>query len=175
MEAKSYTKIVLAVTSVTLAIFAVTFAATIGPMFMYGGPGLFGMNNIEPGSEEEERILDDIGALSSVRTFKEVFPEYREDHENNRHAVMYFIQARNGNTGNVYSLHVQHQAYNGQVEEYTNCRLIDTGVNDNSVRFPHFGPFDQKNLFLDSTIRDSNCLDDDYYEKYPVLVRDELQ
>lgn len=173
MEVKSYTKIVLVVTSVTLASFALLFMATVGPMFMYGGPGIFGMNNIESGSEEEKEILDDIQALSSVKTFKEVFPEYREDHNNHRHQIAYFVQARNDNTGNIYSLHVQYQTYNNEFEEYTNCKLIDTGVNDNNIRFPHIGPFDQRNLFLDSTIRESNCLDDDYYEKYPVLVRDE--
>ena len=43
-------------------------------------------------------------------------------------------------------------------------------MSDNLISDPFYHDSDAKNLFLDSTIRDSNCLDDDYYEKHSVPV-----
>ena len=142
-------------------------------MMLMSGSGPFGpIQEIKPDSPEEKEILSELKQLSSVVTFKEVYPEFREKFENNGgHRLQYYIQSRNDDTGNVYSLNVQYQNHDKQFHELTTCQLIDTGVNNNRIQDnPLRWHMEHRDLFLDSTIRDSNCLDDDFYEQYPHLV-----
>ena len=169
METKTYAKLAFATSAASLAIIGSIFGIWPVQEFFKAEH-----KTIEPESEREWAMLDVLYRLSSVHAFKETYPDYREEYENRGHEIQYHIQARNNNTGNVYSLQAEYHAYhNDMIVEFTNCRLVDAGMNDNNVPDTFYHDFDAKNLFLDSTIRDSNCLDDDYYEKHPVQVRSE--
>jgi len=141
-------------------------------MFMSGN-GPFDNQQIKQDSPEEDQKIVEIKDMSSVKTFKEINPDFRENIENQGYTIFYFLQSRNDDTGNIYSLNIQYQVYNKQFSESTSCQLADIGVNNNQMSDLQFRNMAHKDLFIDATIRDSKCLDDDFYEQYPHLVQDE--
>ena len=175
METHTFAKIGAITGIIILGIVVGMLIFAVGMMLM-SGAGPFGPNQeIKQDSPEETEILSQLKQLNSVKTFKEIYPTFREEFVNdNGHQLQYYIQARNNDTGNVYSLYIQYQTYNQQFYESTSCQLIDTGINNNRIEDPYRRHGDQKDLFLDSTIRDSNCLDDDFYEKYPHLIEEQV-
>lgn len=174
METHTLTKI-SAITGIIVSGIVVGVLVFAVSMMLMSGGGPFGSNvEIKPDSAEEKEIISQLEQLNSIKTFKEINPKFREKFFNNGgHQLQYYIQARNDNTGNVYSLNIQYQTYNKQFFESTSCQLIDTGINNSRIDDPFRRHGENRDLFLDSTIIDSNCLDDDFYDKYPHLISDE--
>lgn len=174
METRTFAKISAICSIIFVGIIVGILIFIFSMMFMQGN-GPFDNQPIKPDSKEEIKILVDIQELSSVKTFKEINPNFRESHENHGHAIEYYIQARNNMTGNIYSLGIEYRTHNQQFEESTSCQLVDIGVNNNLMQYPQYRHTNQKDLFLDATIMDSKCLDDTFYEQYPHLVKDEIE
>ena len=101
-------------------------------MFMSGN-GPFDNQQIKQDSPEEDQKIVEIKDMSSVKTFKEINPDFRENIENQGYTIFYFLQSRNDDTGNIYSLNIQYQVYNKQFSESTSCQLADIGVNNNQM------------------------------------------
>lgn len=174
METRTYAKISAICSIVFVGIIVGILIFMLSMMFMFGN-GPFDNQPIKEDSKEEIKIFADIQELSSVKTFKEINPDFRESNENQGHAIMYQIQARNNGTGNIYELGIQYSTYNQQFVESTSCHLTDLGVNNNLMQYPQMRHMNQKDLFLDATIMDSKCLDDTFYEQYPHLVQDKIE
>ena len=172
METRTFAKI-SAVCSVVFVGILVGGLIFIFSLMLMSGTGPFDNQPIKQDSPEEKKIIAEMKELSSVKTFKEIYPNFRENIENHGYTVFYFLQSRNDNTANIYSLNIQYQIHNKQFSEVANCQLADIGVNNNQMADLHFRNTGHKDLFLDATIRDSKCLDDDFYEHYPHLVQDD--
>ena len=177
MQQVHYNRISLVVLG--LVVFCTVIAALVlvfflTPMMLYGG-GPFGMG-APPAIPDNvtQDLKDEILALESVTTFKETFPDYRENFEVS-YGVDYVIQARNGNTGNILSLGVSYHPMGppgttDQFRQNSHLQCIpgegifgsEGLMRDAMVRM---GPGDD--LFVHETIKTTDCLDDDWE---PVLV-----
>ncbi len=172
METRTFAKVSAICSIVFVGILVGSLIFIFSLMFMSGN-GPFDNQPIKQDSPEEKQKIAEMKELSSVKTFKEINPDYRENIENQGYGLFYFLQSRNNDTGNIYSLNIQYQVHNKQFTESTSCQLADIGVNDNQINDLRYRNMGHKDLFLDATIRDSKCLDGDFYEQYPHLVQNE--
>jgi len=140
----------------------------LSPMMQFGG-GPFGMGS-PPVIPDD--VLDDlkkeISERESVVTFKDTFPEYRENFEES-YGLEYSLQARNSETGNVLALHVNYHPMGppGSTDKFDsreNLQCIpgeNMYVTERMMPFMHMG-MGGGDLFIHETIKTTNCLDDDW-------------
>ena len=177
MQQAYYNKINLVV--LALVVFCTIIASLVlvfflTPMMQFGG-GPFGMGGPPDIPDNVTQDLEDkIYALESVTTFKDTFPDYRETLKET-YGVEYLIQARNENTGNVFSLQVNYHPMGPpgstdkfQKNEHINCFPGEGIMGSENVMMNQmmFG-MNGEDLFIHETIKNTNCLDDDWE---PVLV-----
>lgn len=142
------------------------------PMMSFGG-GPFGMG-APPNIPDDvlQDLKDEIYSMESVITFKEVFPDYRENLEED-YGVDYVIQSRNENTGNILSLHVRYHPMGppGSTDRFQSTSSLECLPGEGIV-----GPRDMMmdsmfrnvdDLFMHEKIKSTDCLDDDWE---PVMV-----
>ena len=163
----NYIKLIFAMAVVCTAA-VVVVASFVGYLAAFVG---FPFGQLEPVDEQERAQLEEeIAQLDSVLAFKERYPQYREYVENRRD-VLYTIQSRNENTGNILSLNVRY--HNAQIGEYNrieslSCIPSESIIVKGSVEFPHIFP-DAVDLFIVETIQNTHCLDDDYVNKIVII------
>jgi len=180
MQQTTYNKISLA--QLGLVVFCTIIAALVLmffliPMMQFGG-GPFGMG-APPTIPDDvfEEIREEILTKESVKTFKETFPDFREDIKQ-RYGVEYQLQARNPNTGNVLSLDIGYHPMGppgstDQFDSRENLRCIPSkNLVMNQEGFFHMMHGNDGGLFIHESIKSTNCLDDDW--KADMLTVDEL-
>ncbi len=126
-------------------------------------------NSSEISEEKSEQVRKEILETQSVLTFKDAFSEYREEFEDEHNGLKYTLQAQNAKTGNILSLFVhyyQHgipfQSDRSEMRESLSCKPNDDKVVYDNRRSFYGYPHAMKNLFIDETILNSTCLDDDW-------------
>ncbi len=174
MQQSTYNKIGLVVFCTIIAALVAMFFLT--PMMQFGG-GPFGMG--APPNIPDDVIADlkeEISAKESVITFKETFPDYRENYKES-YGLEYSIQARNSNTGNVLALHVNYHPMgppgtSDKFDSRENFQCIpgeNMYVNERMFPMMHMGEAD---LFIHESIKSTNCLEDDWEAQ--MLTAEEL-
>lgn len=169
----------LNIVTLSLVVFCTIVAALVAvffltPMMQFGG-GPFSMG-APPTIPDDvfEDLKTEIYALESVTTFKSTFPDFREKLEQS-YGVEYSIAARNANTGNVFSLNVNYHPMGPpgstdkfQSNERLNCIPGEGIMGPESMMMQNMfrgGP--GEDLFIHETIKNTNCLNDDWE---PVMV-----
>lgn len=158
-----------------VAVLVMVFFLT--PMMQFGG-GPFGMGsppNIpdDVAKDLEEEILK----KESVITFKETFPEYREEFKE-RYGVEYSIQSRNPNTGNVLALNINYHPMGppGSTEKFDSREDLQCIPGENMYMSERMFPMMHRGggagLFIHESIKTTNCLDDDWEAQ--MLTAEEL-
>ena len=176
MQQTYYNKINLVVLALVvfctiIAILVLVFFLT--PMMQFGG-GPFGMGGPPTIPDDVlQNLEDEIYALESVTTFKETFPNYRESFKQT-YGVEYLIQARNENTGNVFSLNVNYNPMGppGSTDKFMknkhlNCFPGEGVVGPESMMMNQMFGMNGEDLFIHETIKNTDCLNDDWQ---PVMV-----
>ena len=145
------------------------------PMMQFGG-GPFGMGQ-PPNIPDDilEELKAEIYESESVITFKDTFPDYREDIKE-EYGVQYTIQSRNDNTSNILSLNINYHPMGppGSTEKFqsrSNLQCIpgEGVIGSGDMMNQMFRGMNDDDLFIHETIKNSNCLDDDWE---PVMVID---
>lgn len=182
MQQSHYNKINLVVLG--LVVFCTFIASLVlvfflAPMMQFGG-GPFGMGS-PPDIPDNvfQDIKNEIYALESVTTFKETFPDYRENLEQN-YGIEYVVQARNENTGNTLSLMINYNPMGppGTSDKFqSNSRMVcipgEGIIGPESMMMQNmFRGMGSEDLFIHETIKTTNCLSDDWQ---PVMIYEKLE
>ena len=179
MQQNVYNK--LGLVQLGLVIFCTIIAALVavfflGPMMQFGG-GPFGMGAPPTIPDDvlkdlEEEILE----KESVITFKEIYPNYRESFKES-YGLEYSIQARNSNTGNVLSLHINYHPMGppGSSDKFDSRENLQCIPGENmyiSDRMHQMMYMGEADLFIHESIKGTNCLEDDWEAQ--MLTAEEL-
>jgi len=169
MQQSIYNK--LSLLQLGFVIFCTIIAALVAvffltPMMQFGG-GPFGMG--APPDIPDDVLSDlkeEILAAESVIVFKETFPDYRDNFEEN-YGVEYSIQARNANTGNVLALYVHYYPMGppGSTDKFDGNENLECIPGENMYIAENMYPMmwgGSADLFIHESIKDTNCLEDDW-------------
>lgn len=169
MQQSIYNK--LGLFTLGLVIFCTIIAALVAvfflsPMMQFGG-GPFGMG-APPTIPDDvtEDLREEILERESVITFKETYPDYRENFKES-YGLEYSIQARNSNTGNVLALHVNYHPMGppGSSDKFDSRENLQCIPGENMYVSERMHPMmymGNADLFIHESIKSTNCLDDDW-------------
>ncbi len=138
----------------------------LSPMMQFGG-GPFGMGAPPTIPDDVTKDLrEEILDRESVITFKETYPDYRENFKES-YGLEYSIQARNSNTGNVLGLHVNYYPMGppGSTDKFDSRENLQCIPGENvyvSERMMPMMFMGEADLFIHESIKSTNCLDDDW-------------
>lgn len=175
MEQSTYIKAIFGLTLAFVIVILIIASTFLIPFIMYGPFSSMIGNDPRLSPEETKPFYDEIKQKSSVKTFKEKFTDYKES-ENNSHNLTYTLQSRNHDTGNILSLDI-YLNFRGmpgadtpyEISEHLTC-IPGQGILGPENKMRGFPPWENNDLFLDQSIKDSTCLDDDYK---PIVISSE--
>ncbi|MCE2507216.1 MAG: hypothetical protein J4F36_12280 [Nitrosopumilaceae archaeon] len=139
----------------------------LAPMMQFGG-GPFGMG-APPNIPDDvlNELKSEIEQRESVITFKDTFPDYRENFKES-YGLEYHIQARNQNTGNVLALFINYHPMGppGTTDKFQDNENLECipgkGIVGSQDMMSHMMRFGGADLFIHEQIKTTDCLDDDW-------------
>lgn len=174
MEQSSYIKAIFGLTLTFVVILLIVVAMFLIPFIMNGPFSAMMGKDMRLSPDDVKPFFEEIKQRESVKIFKETYPDYKEK-ESNSYNLTYTLQSRNQNTGNILSLDVSVN-FSGmpgvdtsyEISEHLSC-IPGEGIVGYENQMRMFPP-NNNDLFVDQSIKDTKCLDDDYK---PIVISSE--